>query len=141
MKIIKILNDLWKINSDRAEDFTRTGEKVEEVELKTVFLKMADESRKNAAELVRSGAEDTSSPESNMRRAWLDFKFAFTGHDAGSVLSTYENGEETAQQAYRDAIASTVLSSELRQMVRNQQSGLSASHGKVNDYKESHDKT
>ena len=115
------------------------GVGIRQPEVAAVFLLMRF--GKNAAELVRNGAEDTSSPESNMRRAWLDFKFAFTGHDAGSVLSTYENGEETAQQAYRDAIASTVLSCELRQMVRNQQSGLSASHGKVNDYKDSHDKT
>ena len=138
MKTIKILNDLWKVNDNRTEDSVRAGEKTDDPELKTVFENMATESRRNAAELVRSGATDTT-PESSMRKAWLDFKSAFTGNDAHSILSSFEHGEENAKQAYNDAIASSALSSKLRQMVRNQQIGLDASHDKVDAYKDSHD--
>ncbi len=53
-EIIEVLNDLIRINNDRTAGYTRAAEdtKIVDVLLRTIFERMADESRQNAIELT-----------------------------------------------------------------------------------------
>src|ERR1700712_1740886 len=108
---IEILNDLLKINNDRVEGYSKASGEINDIDLKTVFLSMADESRKIASELVReirkSGGEAQSSSTTaagKIYRTWMDVKSTFTGKDRQATLNSCEFGEDAAQKAYKEAI-------------------------------------
>ena len=140
---LKVLKDLLKINTDRVEDYRKGSANAGETDLKPVLKNIADESRKNIAqlegEIKKHGGESEASeltPEGKIIKAWMEFKAAFTGHDRESVLDSVEQGYDKAIEGYRVAIASTDLSSEVRQLVRNQSQGLETSHVIIKDLKD-----
>ena len=53
IKAAEVLNGLLQINNDRVEGYQKAAEETPELDLKTVFKSMADESKKNASELIR----------------------------------------------------------------------------------------
>ena len=139
---IEILNDLLRINNDRVAGYKKAVDEVKEYDLKNVFEGMADDSRKNAAELTREIKKYGGDPDAGtttggkIYRTWMDVKTAFTGKDGHSVLASCEFGEDAAQHAYRDAIAFVNLPPEVRQLVRNQQIALKASHDTIKRYRD-----
>lgn len=140
---IEILNDLLKINNDRVEGYKKAVDEVKGYELKNIFLSMADESRQNAAQLIREikrlGEEadyDSTTNAGKIYRTWMDVKSSFTGDDRQSVLNTCEFGEDAAQKAYDEATSSSELSSQVRHIVRSQQASLKASHDMIKNYRD-----
>ena len=140
---IEVLKRLLKINNDRAEDYRKAGAGAKQADLKPVFQGIADESRKNITqlegEIKKQGGESeafNATPEGKILLAWIDFKAAFTGRDRDSVLASVEQGYNKAHQGYQDAIASNDLSSEIRQLVRNQNVGLENAHNRLKDLKD-----
>ncbi len=140
---IEVLNDLLRINNDRVEGYKKAIDEVKEYDLKNVFEGMADESRRNATELEHEikkygGEPDAGSTTTGGKiyRTWMDVKTAFTGKDGHSVLASCEFGEDAAQRAYKDAIAATDLPADARQVIRNQQVALKASHDTIKRYRD-----
>ena len=144
-KTAEVLNKLLRINNDRVEDYQKAAEKTSELDLKTVFRSMADESKKNASalirEIVRSGG-DTFGSSTTIRgkvyRTWMDVKAIFTGKDRQSILASCEFGEDAAQAAYYDAISSNELTMGARQLVRNQQVALKALYDVIMNFRDGH---
>jgi uncharacterized protein (TIGR02284 family) len=122
-KAVEVLNKLLKINIDRIECYQKAEEKTLELNLKTIFRNMADESKKNASDLTReierSGGNIISTPKRS--NVWMDLKSIFSGKDRQSILDSCESGEENAQAAYTNAISVYELTMKARQLVRNQQ--------------------
>ena len=144
-KLIEVLNDLIKINNDRTKGYESASDEVKsiDVDLQATFNKMGNESRKYAAELSnevqRLGGEPTTGTSSSgkIHRAWLDVKATFTGKDRQAILESCEFGEDAAQKAYREALASDAeISAETRQLITDQQSSLKTSHDIIKKYRD-----
>jgi uncharacterized protein (TIGR02284 family) len=139
---IGILKDLLRINNDRSEGYKRAADETQELDLKTIFLNMGDESKKNTSELAREikkmgGDTDSMSTSTagKLFRVWTDIKSTFTGKDKQFILNSCEHGEDASQNAYRNAISSNDLPTEVRQLIRNQQVALRASHDWIRNYR------
>lgn len=133
----EVLNDLIKINYDRIEGYRRAAEesKTYDIDLHAVFTKMADESRLNVSALTAHVGKLGGEPESGstamgkIYRAWMDVKAVFTGKDRASILASCEFGEDQAQKAYDDALASDAdLDVETRTLITSQKATLKQGH-------------
>ncbi|OQP46940.1 aldehyde dehydrogenase [Niastella yeongjuensis] len=148
--VIEVLNDLIRINNDRTAGYMRAAEDTKnvDVDLRTIFERMADESRQNAIELTaqvgRLGGEPATGTTTTGKiyRAWMNVKDMFTGKDRHALLASCEYGEDASQRAYEDALASDApLSTEVRQLITSQKSSLRNSHDMVKKYRDMHEIT
>ena len=142
-KTTEILNDLLKINNDRIVGYEKASDEASDLDLKTLFRGMADESRKIANELTleinKAGGEPASGSTTSsgkIYRVWMDVKTTFTGKDRQAVLNSCEYGEDAAQTAYNDALSDSDLSAEYRELVLRQQKTLKTSHDVIKNYRD-----
>ncbi len=144
-ELTEVLNDLIKINTDRVTGYEKAADESKDIDidLKAIFLKMADESRKYIAELsnhVNELGGDTESGRTGLGKlyqAWMDVKATFTGKDRTAILSSCEFGEDAAQKAYRDALASDAdMDTATRQLITTQQASLKTSHDLIKKYRD-----
>jgi uncharacterized protein (TIGR02284 family) len=138
----EVLNELLNINNDRAEGYHKASEDTCELDLKTVFNDMADESMKNASALLRrikqSGGITVvhiSTVTGKVYRVCRDVRAKFTGKGRQSILDCCKIEEDVAEAAYLYAISSNDLTTEVRQMVRNQQAGMTISFNIIKNYR------
>jgi uncharacterized protein (TIGR02284 family) len=138
--LVEVLNDLIRINNDRIEGYNRGAKEAQanDVDLKEIFSKMADESRQYLSELTREvvklGGEPASGTTTSGKiyRTWMDVKATFTGNDRLAVLSNCEFGEDAAQKAYQEALTTDeTLPTDIRQMIANQKASLKVSHDTI----------
>jgi len=148
--VIEVLNDLIRINNDRTAGYMRAAEDTKnvDVDLRTIFERMADESRQNAIELTaqvgRLGGEPATGTTTSGKiyRAWMNVKDMFTGKDRHALLASCEYGEDAAQRAYEDALASDApLSTDVRQLITSQKSSLRNAHDMIKKYRDMHEIT
>lgn len=146
-KLVEVLNDLVEINNDRITGYNKAAEETKDldIDLKAIFHKMADESRKYKAELAealtRLGGTPTDGTTNSRKiyRVWMDVKATFTGHDRQSVLESCEFGEDAAQKAYKLALSSDAeMDADTRQLITSQQSSLKTSHDLIKKYRDMH---
>ena len=145
--LVETLNDLVQINNDRIEGYEKAAEETKDidVDLKTIFIKMAEESIKYKTELVNEISKLGGEPATGttglgkIYRVWMDVKATFTGKDRQSVLEACEFGEDAAQKAYRDALASDAeIDADTRQLITSQQASLKTSHDIIKRYRDMH---
>lgn len=145
--LIEILNDLIRINNDRIEGYKRAVKEADDsdVDLKSIFNRMEDESRQYLSELTREvvklGGEpaEGTTASGKIYRAWMDVKATFTGSDRAALLASCEFGEDAAQKAYQDALTTDeALTTEVRQLIANQQASLKVSHDTIKKYRDMH---
>jgi conserved hypothetical protein len=143
--IIEVLNDLIRINNDRTAGYQRASDEARDmdVDLQTMFNRMADESRQYATELTaevgRLGGDPATGTTASGKiyRAWMDVKATFTGKDRTAILASCEYGEDAAQRAYEEALASDAeLPANIRQIITNQKAALKSSHDMVKKYRD-----
>ncbi len=138
----EILNDLIRINNDRATGYEKAARETEAADegLRSTFNSMASESHAYAGELSRyvmqSGGDvtDSTTMSGKIYRAWMDIKATFTGKDRKSVLESCEFGEDAAQKAYKEALQSDSglrLSADIREVITRQKEKLKASHDRI----------
>ena len=148
--VIEVLNDLIQINNDRTAGYMRAAEDTDkvDVDLRTIFERMADDSRQNAIELTaqvgRLGGEPATGTTTSGKiyRAWMNVKDMFTGKDRHALLASCEYGEDAAQRAYDDALASDApLSTDVRQLITSQKASLKNAHDMIKKYRDLHEIT
>lgn len=146
-KLIEVLNGLIEINHDRVNGYEKAIEETKDLDmdLRAIFRSMANDSAKYATELSQlvSGLggtpADGTTNSGKVYRVWMDIKTTFTGHDRQSVLELCEFGEDAAQKAYREAIASDAeISADTRQLITDQQAKLKTSHDVIKKYRDAH---
>lgn len=146
-KLVDVLNDLILINNDRIEGYEKAITNVDagDVDLKTAFNKLADQSRKYKSELSNEiaklgGEVSTGTTNSGkLYRAWMDVKSAFSSNDRQSALESCEGGEDAALKAYKDALASDAeISADVRQVITSQQSEIKVAHDLIKKYRDLH---
>ena len=145
--LIEVLNDLIEINNDRVTGYEKAVEDTKEldVDLKAIFHSMANDSRKYAAELTEEvnnlGGEPAtgSTNKGKIYRVWMDVKATFSGHGRQSVLESCEFGEDAAQRAYTEALASDAeIDASTRKLITDQQASLKTAHDLIKKYRDAH---
>ncbi|MEO7923536.1 MAG: PA2169 family four-helix-bundle protein [Chitinophagaceae bacterium] len=140
----EVLNDLIEINNDRVEGYQKAASETagDDGDLRTLFTKMADESRGYAEELrshVRSEGEAPAEGTTNrgkVYRVWMDIKAAITGKNRKAILSSCEFGEDAAQRAYKTALDDDQLSGNVRTIISEQRTKLRASHDRIRNMRD-----
>lgn len=145
-ELVEALNDLIRINNDRIEGYEKAINETKDIDadLKTLFRRMADQSRQNKAELVqevqkRGGGADSGSTTNSGKiyRAWMGVKATFSGKDRKSVLSSCEYGEDAAQKAYQEALESeATMDADVRQLIVKQKASLKESHDLIKRHRD-----
>lgn len=144
-ELTEVLNDLIRINNDRTAGYINASEEARDidVDLEATFHTMADESRKYVAalskEVSRLGGEPATGTTNSGKiyRTWMDVKAAFSGKDRQAILESCEFGEDAAQKAYKEALASDAeMSADTRQLITGQQSSLKTSHDIIKKFRD-----
>ena len=143
---IQVLNNLLNITIGRVEGYRRAAEDESEADLKRAYTSMVDDGNKNASELAheitKSGGTADPGPtqaDTETYSAWMEFKSIFTGKDRQSVLRSGKYGEEASEQAFWAVIDCKEISAEIRQLVRNQRTGLTTSYALIKSYQSAQD--
>jgi uncharacterized protein (TIGR02284 family) len=144
-KLTETLNDLIKINNDRVAGYEKAADETNtaDIDLRAIFLKMANESREYVKELSDKithlgGTVSTDTTLSGkVYRVWMDVKNTFTGSDRQSVLESCEFGEDAAQKAYNDALHTDAeIDAETRQLIMDQKDSLKTSHDVIKKFRD-----
>ena len=133
------LNDLIEINNDRIKGYENALAELkdENSDLRNVFAQMVRQSQDIKSDLINEvqvlGEESATGTTTSGKiyRAWMDVKAVFTGHDRATVLDNCEQGEDAAQKAYKMALETEGLSSDLNSMISKQKAELKTSHDKI----------
>jgi uncharacterized protein (TIGR02284 family) len=145
-KAIEVLNDLIEINNDRIDGFDRASKELGEgdSDLKALFSKFANDSRRNVQELsavvsqTGGEVETGNSASGTIHRAWLDVRATFSGHDRKSILEECERGEDAIKKAYRDALTEdNGLSTQYSQLIVQQQQVINEGHDRIKALRDS----
>lgn len=148
-EIIETLNDLLKINHDRADGYEKAANGLDatDVDLKAMFLQMSNDSKGYSSELVNKinslGGEASSdnTVSGTIHRTWMQVKNMFTGSDRTSILESCEFGEDAAQKAYKEALETdddVALDADTRQLIMDQKDKLKTAHDTVKRYRDMH---
>lgn len=142
---VEVLNDLVEINNDRIEGYEKAARETagDSTSLNELYNEMAAQSRDIVSQLRRKiselggEAEDGTTVSGKIYRAWMDVKSAFSSNDAMSTLELCEFGEDAAQKAYAQALASDeFLSTEVRQLITDQKADLKLSHDVIKRHRD-----
>ena len=145
--LITVLNDLIRINNDRIAGYEKAADEARDidVDLRTIYSRMTEESRQYAAELtqevVKLGGDPATGTTNSGKiyRVWMDVKATFSGKNRQAVLENCEFGEDAAQKAYDSALKSDAeMSADIRQLITNQKSSLKTSHDVIKKYRDLH---
>jgi uncharacterized protein (TIGR02284 family) len=146
-RTIEVLNDLIRINHDRVEGYEKAIRETDEtdVDLRNIFNRMADESRKYSRELTervqRLGGEPAAGTTASGKiyRTWMDVKSAFSRSERKSVLEECEYGEDAAQKAYDKALdVDNDLPADVLALIREEKASLRNSHDTIRNYRDLH---
>ncbi len=142
-KTIEVLNDLLKINTDRADGYTLAIQESKDADLKIMFRNMAEESKKNISDLSRIILQLGGDPKfgentmaGKIYHVWMELKTSFTGKDRQSILNSCEFGEDAAVKAYKSAIREQDLVVEAFDMIYRQAQLQRASHDVIRAYRD-----
>jgi len=135
-KVISILNGLIETCRDGQNGFLEAAENVQSPELKEFFNKVSLERSQCVGELQQQvhalggDPENTGSTAAALHRTWMDIKGTFTGRDDQTILNECERGEDSAVEAYRDALDED-LPANIRSVVETQFREIQQVHDRV----------
>lgn len=142
-KTIEVLNNLLKINTDRADGYTFAIQESKDADLKIMFRNMVEESKKNISDLSRAILKLDGDPKfgentvaGKIYHVWMEFKTSFTGKDRESILNSCEFGEDVAVKAYKNAIQEPHLIIEAFDLIYRQSQLQRASHDVIKAYRD-----
>lgn len=139
VETIEILNDLIEINNDRIEAYKLALKdlKEEDKALSPLFNRMIDESKRNIivlskeVDILGGEAENGTSLEGKIYRAWMNVRIAFAGKTKHHILQNCEINEDASLDAYRSAMQCEDLSGYLREIISDQLDALLHSHDSI----------
>ena len=84
--------------------------------------------------------EETGSTAAVLHRGWMSIKSAVTGEDEGAVISECERGEDSAVDAYEEALK-TDLPNDVKEIVSRQFSQVKEAHDRIRSLEKTKAKT
>jgi len=141
-KVISTLNGLIETCKDGQDGFKVAAEGVERSDLKSLFYEFSQQRSQFAGELqtlvqtLGGDPENSGSLGASLHRGWINIKSAVTGKDEGSVLNECERGEDSAKNAYKEALEQK-LPSHVMDTVQTQYASIQSAHDRVKALRDS----
>ena len=132
-----VLNNLIETLKDGQEGFKQAAEGVSDPKLKSLFSDYSHQRSRFAtalqSEARRHGEtepETSSSATGALHRGWINLKSAVTGGDDHAILAECERGEDSAVEAYKEALDNG-LSPSAQELVSRQFAEIKAAHNRI----------
>jgi uncharacterized protein (TIGR02284 family) len=141
-KVVSTLNNLIETCRDGQKGFKEAAENVKSPDLKTLLNQASIERAQFVGELqteirnLGGDPENTGSTAGAIHRAWIDIKGTLTGKDDHSILNECERGEDSAVDAYKDALK-LALPTNLLSTVERQFQRIKQVHDRVKQMRDS----
>jgi uncharacterized protein (TIGR02284 family) len=141
-EITSVLNDLIEICRDSQKGFESAAKAVKDpvlrAELNQYSLQRAEcaEELKAESESLGEAADDGGSVAGAVHRGWINLKAALATNDRSAILAECERGEDTAVEAYRDAIESGLPES-VEKLVKSQFQKVRRVHDRIKELRDS----
>ena len=136
------LNSLIEICKDGQQGFQQAAEKVNCNELRATLQECSRQRAEFAAalqgEVARLGVtpEKDGSVTGSLHRGWINLKTALTSNEDKAIISECERGEDSAVEAYQDALKAELLPN-VQNLVSRQYQTVKATHDKIRDIRDS----
>ena len=107
---IEILNDILKLHNDRIQGYELAINDTNDIDLKALFGKYAEQSRTMVSDLTasieRAGGTvpDGATLLGKVHKAWMELKSALSNNDRHGILNSVEQGEDAILDAYKEAV-------------------------------------
>lgn len=143
-KIMSLVNELIETSRDGEKGFSKSAEEVKEPQIKSLFLKRAQNCATAARELevklmaLGGKIEDGGSVSGALHRGWVNVKASVTGHDTAAILAETERGEDYAKKVYAEALQERELPSDLRHLIERQYEGVISNHNEVRNLRDTY---
>lgn len=141
--VIDRLEDLIETCRDGEDGYRQAADNVKDPELADFFRRQSSQRGQFAqelqAEVQRLGKTDPEregSVSGTMHRTWLDLKQKMGAGDK-SILESVERGEDSAKDAYQDALADEGLGANVIAIVHRQAESIFAAHDRVKALRDS----
>lgn len=134
--VVDVLSDLAECCKDGEYGFRACAEQADRQDLKTTFLKHADDCSTAAQELygqIRSlggTPDDGGSTAGALHRGWVAVKAALGTYDDKAVLEECERGEDNAKARYMKALKKP-LPADIKLIVERQLQGVQRTHDQI----------
>jgi uncharacterized protein (TIGR02284 family) len=134
--VLDVLKELVECSKDGEYGFRECAEQAKDPQLKSMFLRRADDCRRGAQELNELVRQQGGSPEDGgsamgaMHRGWVSIKSKLTTYDDKAVLEEAERGEDNAKARYTKALQKN-LPADVRMVVERQMQGVQRNHDEV----------
>jgi uncharacterized protein (TIGR02284 family) len=134
--VLDVLRELVECSKDGEYGFRECAEQATDPQLKSLFLRRAEDCSRGAQELnalVRQCGgtpEDSGSTLGAMHRGWVSIKSKLTSYDDKAVLEEAERGEDNAKARYTKALQKN-LPQDVRMVVERQMQGVQRNHDEV----------
>jgi uncharacterized protein (TIGR02284 family) len=123
---------------DGEEGYRQAAEKIKNPEYKRFFEQQSTERGRFATELqpfMGDKEKDSGSVSGALHRTWIDLKGKLGAGDA-AILSSVEQGEDSAKQIYEDALKASPPA-ELVAIIRRQYASVKNAHDRVKSWRDS----
>ena len=136
-KAVSLLNDLIETLRDGQNGFKEAAENAQNPDLKTFFNQVSLERAQMVGELQQEvrvlghDPENSGSAAGALHRTWMDIKGSLTGRDDKAILNECERGEDSAVNAFQDALKEQNLPTNLRTLVERQFRQVKQVHDRV----------
>jgi uncharacterized protein (TIGR02284 family) len=136
--VIGTLNDLIETCKDGEEGFRTCADAVKNPQLKSFFEQKAERCRIGGGQLQQKVRELGGDPERSssmtgqLHRFWVNIRATIAGMDDHAILDECERGEDSAKQAYEDALKDD-LPGDVRRVVENQYREVKTNHDRVKE--------
>lgn len=139
------LKELILLNNDRYEGYQKAIEQTKDEDLKQLFSKLSEESKRYSGELQAHFPEKEDMPEHDetknsgkLYRVWMDIKNALSTNDRHSVLAACEYGEDVIKKGYEDALQHRdELDAQALSVIQRQYDSLLEAHNRVKALRDS----
>jgi uncharacterized protein (TIGR02284 family) len=134
--VISTLNGLIETCKDGQDGFKEAAEGVERSDLKSLFYEFSQQRSQFAGELqslvqsLGGDPENTGSVAAAIHRGWINIKSAVTGKDEAAILNECERGEDSAKNAYKNALEEA-LPANVAETVQTQYVSVQAAHDRI----------
>lgn len=139
--VVSTLNGLIQTCRDGQEGFKDAAEGIDRSDLKSLFYEFSQQRAEFAGVLqglVRSlgGDPETEGSFSGaLHRGWIDLKSAVTGGSEQAILNECERGEDSAKDAYADALKLS-LPANVGDVIRQQSQAVQVAHNRIKEMRD-----
>jgi uncharacterized protein (TIGR02284 family) len=129
-----IIDNLIETLKDGEEGFRQAAEAVKDGQLRTLFTGYSQQRARFAGELRNASAtksDESSSVAGALHRTWIGLKSAITRGEEHGILAECERGEDSAVNAYKEALKSDGVTPALRDIISRQYRDIQAAHDEV----------